>query len=163
MTGGKVNTSARSLREIFVTSALNASSTSSNTAPRPKAPCTPTGTMSPCLTRPSYKLLLSNTSATSVVLEHEQHRSALGIDTFVRHHQRARERIAIVAADAEFRIVLVGEDAGDLQCLVHDLGCRFRGTDLEIVHLEGPAHRQQVIHARGRSGHRVELGGEREP
>src|SRR6187397_2470798 len=118
MMGGNVNTSARSSLEIRVTRALKLSSTSSNTAPRPNAPCTPTGTMRPCLTRPSYRLLLSNSSAMSVVLENQQHGCALGIDAFVRDQQRTRERITIVTADAELRIVLVCHDAGDLQRLV---------------------------------------------
>src|SRR6267154_552941 len=54
-----------------------------------------------------------------VVLEHEQHRSTLGGDAIVGDHQRGGQHVAVVSAEAELAVVLVAENAGELQGPVH--------------------------------------------
>src|SRR3954470_22768240 len=110
--GGNTMKSARSSVASLLTAASKRASTSSNTALRPKMPCTPTGMISPALTMPSWNLCASySVVEISVVLEHEEHRRALAGDTLVADHQRARQHVAIVTADRELAVVLVGHDA----------------------------------------------------
>src|SRR3981081_3451429 len=98
-----------------------------------------------------------------VVLEYEQHGSALGGDAIVGDHQRGGQHVAVVSAEAELAVVLVAENAGDLQGLVHDLRRALRGVDLQIVHLQPPADRQQLLYAAWPRVELVEFVGERQP
>src|ERR1700743_248408 len=118
MTGGKVRTSAPSLLASAETRALKRSSTSSNTALRPNTPCTPEGLIRPCRNSPANRICPAWPQLL-VVLQHQEHGCALGGDAIIGNHQCRRQHIAIVAPETEFRIVLVAEDAGDLQRTVH--------------------------------------------